>query len=112
MGHTVGHGVELVSGFKVRHGEAVAIGMVVEAQMAEDIGLAQAGLADEIAAVLKTLGLPTEIPDELDRAAIVTAMLRDKKKADGIVRFALPTKVGEAQVGVDVYGWDRMISEQ
>ncbi len=112
LGHTVGHGVELVSGFKVRHGEAVAIGMVVEAQMAEDIGLAQAGLADEIAAVLKTLGLPTEIPDELDRAAIVTAMLRDKKKADGIVRFALPTKVGEAQVGVDVYGWDRMISEQ
>ncbi len=104
-GHTVGHGVELVSGFRVRHGEAVSIGMVAEARMAESIGLAQAGLAGGIAALLSSLGLPTEIPPGLDRDAIVAAMQRDKKKAAGIVRFALPAAIGDVRVGVEVGGW-------
>ncbi|MBL7162806.1 MAG: 3-dehydroquinate synthase [Anaerolineales bacterium] len=112
FGHTVGHGVELISGFRVRHGEAVAIGMVAETRMAEQIGLAQAGLSDDIATVLNNLGLPTEIPPDLDRAAIVAAMQRDKKKADGIVRFALPVKVGDMRVGVEVEDWKAVISKQ
>jgi len=112
FGHTVGHGVELVSGFQVRHGEAVAIGMVVEAKMAEQLGLAATGLADEIAAVLRKLGLPTQIPGSLDRAAIINAMKHDKKKADGSVRFALPAKLGEVRVGIEVVDWKEMISNQ
>ncbi len=43
LGHTVGHAVELASDFRLRHGEAVAIGMVVEARLAEQIGLAEFG---------------------------------------------------------------------
>ncbi len=109
FGHTVGHGVELASRFRMRHGEAVAIGMVAETQMAERIGVARARLSDRLVAVLKQLGLPTEIPPALDRNAIAVAMQRDKKKADGIVRFALPTKVGEVQVGVEVDDWETMI---
>ncbi|MBC8505344.1 MAG: 3-dehydroquinate synthase [Anaerolineales bacterium] len=110
FGHTVGHGVELVSGFKVRHGEAVAIGMVVEAQMAEEIGLASAGIVNVISAVLEKLKLPTEIPPHLNRNAIIDAMKRDKKKADGIVRFALPAKIGDVRVGIEVENWEEMIS--
>jgi len=111
-GHTVGHGVELVSGFKIRHGEAIAIGMALEAQFAEQIGLAKAGLADDISRVLQNLDLPTIIPPALDRLAIIEAMKRDKKKADGIVRFALPAKIGDVRVGIEVENWEAVISDQ
>jgi shikimate kinase / 3-dehydroquinate synthase len=109
LGHTVGHGVELASGFKLRHGEAVAIGMVAEARMAERIGLAKAGLADEIAAVLKIVGLPTEIPAELDRNKIIGAMTRDKKKAGGVVKFALPVAIGDVSIGIVIKDWSEML---
>ncbi len=112
FGHTVGHGVELASGFRLRHGEAVAIGMVVETRMAERLGLAAPGLAEEIAATLHALGLPTEIPTDLDRGAILAAMQRDKKKAGGVVRFALPAAIGEVRVGVEVPGYERVLGDK
>lgn len=102
LGHTIGHAVELASGFRLRHGEAVAIGMVAEARLAEHISLAQAGLAVEIATVLRGVGLPTEIPPGLDRQAVLTAMGVDKKRTNGKLRFALPVRVGEVKVGVEV----------
>jgi len=109
LGHTVGHGIELVSGFQLKHGEAVAIGMVVEARMSEKIGLAHSGLADEIAAVLQAVGLPTEIPDDLNPADVAAAMKRDKKKAKGVVKFALPAAIGDVRVGVEIEDWRSMI---
>ncbi len=112
FGHTVGHGVELASGFRIRHGEAVAIGMVAETRLAENIGLATPGLAEEIAAVLAELDLPTEIPPELDSGEIIAAMQRDKKKSGGVVRFALPVAIGEVRVGVEVTGWEDAIKKQ
>lgn len=102
LGHTVGHAVELVSQFQLRHGEAIAIGTVVEARLAERLGLAQGGLSEEIAVTLAELGLPTQIPPEFSREAIIAAMRVDKKKASGIIKFALPVKVGEVKVGVAV----------
>ena len=66
LGHTVGHAVELASAFRLRHGEAVSIGLAVEARLAEDAGIADAGLAETIRACLQGLGLPTADP-ELDR---------------------------------------------
>ena len=102
LGHTVGHAVELVSGFRLRHGEAVAIGMVAEARLAEKIGLAEKGLSDQIAQTLQGIALPTEIPPDLDRDQIVSAMQVDKKKARGAVRFALPERIGSVKPGVTV----------
>jgi 3-dehydroquinate synthetase len=86
----------------MKHGQAVAIGMVVEARLAERVGLAEKGLAEEIAGVLRGLGLPTEVPAELDKRAILEGMQVDKKRAGGKVRFALPVRVGEVRVGVEV----------
>jgi shikimate kinase/3-dehydroquinate synthase len=100
FGHTVGHAVELASGFKLRHGEAVAIGMVAETRLAERLGKAPTGLSGRITAVLDGLGLPTTVPSELSREVIVRAMERDKKKAGGVVRFALPVEIGKVEVGV------------
>ncbi len=102
FGHTVGHALELVSRFRLRHGEAVAIGMVAEARLAERLGLAGDGLSIQISEVLRGLGLPVEIPHGLPRGDILKAMRVDKKKAEGIVRFALPVAIGEVQTGVEV----------
>lgn len=102
LGHTIGHGIEQAMGFRLRHGEAVAIGLVSEARIAEQLGLAQPGLADDVAGVLSGLGLPTGMPHGLDRAACLAAIRLDKKRKGGIVRFALPLRVGAVQTGVSV----------
>lgn len=101
LGHTVGHAVELTSRFELRHGEAIAIGMVVEANYAERIGLAREGLSKTIADTLLNLGLPTQIPDEMSRAEIIRAMRVDKKKNSKVIRFALPVEIGKVEL-VDV----------
>ena len=98
LGHTVGHAVELASKFELRHGEAIAIGMVVEARYAERIGLAENGLAAMIAKTLQDLGLPVQIPKELPREAIIRAMWADKKKDSKVIRFALPVEVGKVEL--------------
>jgi len=102
LGHTLGHAVELVSGYQLRHGEAVAIGLSIEAQIAEEVGLAEPGLAQTIRHALQGLGLPVEAPPGMEREAILRAMGRDKKRRAGKIRFALPARIGEAQVGIEV----------
>jgi shikimate kinase/3-dehydroquinate synthase len=100
LGHTVGHAIEHASGYRLSHGEAVAIGMVVEACLAEKLNLAEAGLAHVIRECLESLGLPVAIPAELERGKILEAMQLDKKRRQGQVRFALPVCIGEVRTGV------------
>jgi 3-dehydroquinate synthase len=102
LGHTIGHAVEQASAFRLRHGEAVAIGLFQEARLSERLGLAQPGLAGEIQDTLLGLGLPVEIPQDLDRGAILAALRFDKKRRDGRVRFALPVRPGEVRHGLEV----------
>jgi 3-dehydroquinate synthetase len=110
LGHTVGHAVELVSKFELRHGEAIAIGMVAEAKLAERSGVARKGLGDEIAAVLSGLGLPIRIPEELPRQEILAAMRMDKKKNAASIRFALPVEIGEVEL-VDITELESVLEE-
>ena len=101
LGHTLGHAVEQASGFTLRHGEAVAIGMVAEARLAERLGVAEeAGLGERLTSLLKRLELPTEIPPDIDRAALQRALLLDKKNEAGTVRLSLPVRVGEVRTRV------------
>jgi len=102
LGHTIGHAVELVSGFELLHGEAVAVGMVAEARLAERLTVAGPGLSEALAGTLSELGLPVQIPAGMTRADLIRAMRVDKKKAAGVVHFALPVKIGEVKVGVEV----------
>ncbi len=101
-GHTLGHALEAASGYRLRHGEAVGIGLRLEAQLAENLGLAAAGLAEQVAEALAALGLPTRPPAEVDRQAAVDFVRYDKKRRRGRTRFALPVEVGRVEVGVDV----------
>lgn len=101
-GHTIGHAIETVSNYTLRHGECVTIGMVLEARISESLGLASPGLADEISRGLKQLGLPTEMPAGVNQSAVLHAIGYDKKKAGGQVLFALPLKIGAAKIGIQV----------
>ncbi len=100
FGHTLGHAIEQASGYRVRHGEAVAIGMVQETRLAERIGLAQPGLSQTLAAALRGLGLPAEIPAGLEASALRAAMQVDKKRRAGRLRFSLPRCPGQVEYGV------------
>jgi 3-dehydroquinate synthase len=103
FGHTIGHAVELVSGYSLLHGEAVAIGMALEGKLAERIGVAQAGTADAITNALQAAGLPTDLPQPFDREAVLEAMRSDKKGRSGKTMFALPSRIG-AMAGAQT-GW-------
>ena len=109
FGHTAGHGIERASDYHLSHGESVAIGMVVETRLAEKIGLAQSGLADEIASTLIKLGLPAFVPPEIDRDAIIKAMRLDKKRSDKQIHFALPESIGKMRSGVVINNWEVLI---
>ena len=98
LGHTVGHAVELVSKFKLRHGEAIAIGTVAEAKYAAQVGLAVDGLVDAVTESLKALGLPIQIPEAMPRDEIIRAMRVDKKKNAKAIRFALPVEIGKVEL--------------
>jgi len=102
LGHTIGHAVEKVSNYELRHGEAVAIGMVAEARLAEQIGIAQQGLADDIKDACSRLALPIEIPPGMTQEEINEAMQVDKKRSGARVKYALPVRIGEVRPGIEV----------
>jgi 3-dehydroquinate synthase len=95
FGHTIGHAVEKTSGYSLLHGEAVAIGMALESELAERIGAAEPGTTARIEEALNIAGLPTRLPPECAPQQLLEAMRSDKKGREGKIRFALPTKVGE-----------------
>ena len=102
LGHTIGHAVEKVSNYQLRHGEAVAIGMVAEARLAERVGIAQQGLADEIKNACARLGLPVDIPPGISKEEIIEAIQVDKKRSGAKVKYALPVRIGEVKPGIEV----------
>ncbi len=98
LGHTFGHAVEQVSGYRVRHGEGVAMGLVAAANLSARLELCDPALQGRIEAVLQAQNLPTRIPAEFEPKAIYQAMFSDKKKAAGKLRFVLLQDVGDVFV--------------
>jgi 3-dehydroquinate synthase len=95
-GHTVGHAVETLSGHSIRHGEAVAIGMVATSKIAVSLGLLKQSDLQRQVALLDALGLPTEAPYGVDE--VIPLMKRDKKAEHGSIRLVLPTGMGSEPV--------------
>ena len=104
-GHTVAHAVEKATNYAVSHGEAVAIGCVEEARLAERLGHAPAGWADELAARFASAALPVSLPDGLTFDSLAPLMAGDKKREGASVVFALPCGWGSVKaVRVDFPG--------
>ena len=101
LGHTVGHALEQLSGYTLRHGEAVSIGLIAAARLAVARGSCDATLPDRLATLLDKLGLPTSLPDYAP-AAIWEAMQNDKKRRGQRLRFVLPRRIGEVIVSDEV----------
>jgi 3-dehydroquinate synthase len=102
-GHTIGHAVETATGYgPVLHGEAVSMGMYLEAELSLAMGLTDRATVQRIGALLGLYGLPTGLPPEIEREAMLEAMRLDKKALAGKLRFILPEKVGLVRVNEPV----------
>jgi 3-dehydroquinate synthase len=94
LGHTFGHALEHVSGFRWRHGEAVALGLLAAARLSQIHGLCDSTLPFRVEQVLRALELPVRYKGYRP-ADIRAAMDTDKKRADGKVRFVLLRGIGD-----------------
>lgn len=100
FGHTVAHALEKVAGYALLHGDAVAIGMHLEARLGEALGITEPGTAASLHGVLRGLGLPVSPPQQSSES-VVRAMAHDKKARGGSVRFAFLKRLGQAAVADD-----------
>lgn len=99
LGHTFGHAIEAASGFKVLHGEAVAVGLACACDLALRLRVAAPDKARELGrveALLRRLGLATRLPGFPLRPALA-AMAHDKK-FEAVPRFILPERLGRCVV--------------
>jgi shikimate kinase/3-dehydroquinate synthase len=101
LGHTAGHAIEQLSGFELRHGEAVSIGMVAAAEIAVARGLAAPALPGRIAGALVAHGLPVRCPP-LPAEEIWEMMGHDKKRRGRRLRWVLPRAIGNVEIVDDV----------
>ncbi|MBO8142647.1 MAG: 3-dehydroquinate synthase [Firmicutes bacterium] len=98
FGHTVGHGLEALGGYRTwLHGEAVAIGMVTAALVSERLGRISRAETERIVALLRRAGLPT-VPPAVAPEQLLQVMARDKKVLGGRQRFVLLRGLGCAEV--------------
>jgi len=98
-GHTVGHAIELVAGFgSVLHGEAISIGMVVEARLGELLGITEAGTAEIVEQLMCKQELPIRHSILRDEDKLVAAMYGDKKAVGKHLSFSLLTDIGRCKL--------------
>jgi 3-dehydroquinate synthase len=98
FGHTIAHAIETVTGFTLLHGEAVAIGMALEADLGTRLGITRPGVTETVRDALASWGLPTEVPD-VAADDVLEAMQFDKKARSGSVKFAFLESVGAVARG-------------
>ncbi|MDR0292824.1 MAG: 3-dehydroquinate synthase [Oscillospiraceae bacterium] len=95
FGHTFGHAIEAAGGFsRYTHGEAVAMGMVMAAELGERLDITVPGTAERLRRVLTMYNLPVKPDLEVD----FRFMLTDKKRDGDILRLILLKKIGEAVI--------------
>jgi 3-dehydroquinate synthase len=95
FGHTVGHALETVMDFSLLHGEAVAIGMLAEADLGIRMGITGACAAASLRTALDALQLPTRPRIGAAAHRLMAAMEKDKKVRHGSVRFTLLERIGQ-----------------
>jgi len=98
-GHTIGHAVETVTEYKkFLHGEAVAIGMCLEAKLSRMLNLIDEVQVAKIEDVIDSYGLPSKKPSYISAHSIFLSMQLDKKAVAGELKFILPEKIGSVRI--------------
>ena len=95
LGHTVGHALEKLTGFKMRHGDCVAAGMVAAATLSHRLGKLQIEDLQRLESICEIWGMPTRIPASIDSEAIVEAIRTDKKRIGEKLHFIIPIRIGK-----------------
>jgi len=111
LGHTVGRAIETESGYRLKHGEAVAIGLTAACALSVKMGYMTEEEAGRVQALLERAGLSVRIPGYIDREALVQRLYTDKKVRGGKLRFVIPKGIGavvEFRPGV----WAEEVSEE
>ena len=99
FGHTLGHALERIMGYRqITHGEAVAIGMVLELKLAENLGICSKKIVQDLTERLVKLGLPHQLPDNVSIEELVEAAKHDKKRTSENLRIIGVRCPGETEV--------------
>jgi 3-dehydroquinate synthase len=93
-GHTVGHALEAASNYSLSHGEAVALGLIAEAELGERLGITESGTARSLEELLRRFGALPHGSAHWSAEAVMTAMRADKKNRAGAIRMALLARIG------------------
>jgi shikimate kinase/3-dehydroquinate synthase len=96
FGHTLGHAIESALGYRLLHGECVALGMIAECAVGEALGLTAPSLTERVTRVVEALGLPTRVTVRED--AVIARLVRDKKRAAGQTRVVVVEEPGRWQL--------------
>ena len=99
LGHTFGHALETAGHYTaLLHGEGVAIGMLLAAQLSERLGMSTRADTSRLRRLLEKLGLPTSIPTGMDAQQLLALMRLDKKNIAGSLRLILWRGIGRAEI--------------
>jgi len=110
LGHTFGHAIETATGYSSwLHGEAIAVGMLMAADLSCRIGWIQPADVDRLEALLQRAQLPTQAPPQMGHEQFLDLMSVDKKIMDGGLRLILLEDIGNAVISDD---FDQALLEQ
>jgi len=103
LGHTLGHALEFAGGYgNIRHGEAVAIGLLAALRVAHRRAQIDASYISNVRNMISWAGLPATIPDGISAEAVARAISLDKKHREGHLTFVLPIAPGQVRIVNDV----------
>ncbi|MDD3170294.1 MAG: 3-dehydroquinate synthase family protein [Candidatus Paceibacterota bacterium] len=97
-GHTFANILEGMSGFKLRHGEAVALGMKFSAIVSQNMGIMSKNLFNEQNNIIKEVGLPTTIPKSLNKKTVLDLFKKDKISDNGEINLVILEKLGKFSI--------------
>ena len=102
LGHTIGHAFEAASNYRLRHGEAVAIGLVAESRIARDMGILSTKEFARLLHLMHALSLRMSLPRLKNMKGFLSALSLDKKTIGHSTKFVLLERIGCTALGVDV----------
>ena len=95
FGHTIGHAIETTHRYQISHGEAIAIGMLVEGFISLKLGLLKDKEFERINALIRNAGFPLRLFPKINISDVLVALKRDKKAHFSVPRFILLKKIGK-----------------
>ncbi|MCP4604085.1 MAG: 3-dehydroquinate synthase [Proteobacteria bacterium] len=97
LGHTFGHAFELLSNYGLRHGEAVAVGLIAATKMSADLGECDVSLVERVERAVKSQNLPQKMSGFIVDD-VIDAMKHDKKRKLNSIRFIIPLEPGHTKI--------------